>query len=99
VQAGNAGVASHRATFFRGLKKLSTRDKIQFSKPRGDFKYPVESLTVAEPDDLGALAPSSENAPALVTGYPYSYIGSAPKRFIVGARPVSSQTVQASNVE
>ncbi len=88
-QAGNVGLAGHRDTFFRGLKDMRTSDQIQFSTLRGDFHYVVESIVVVEPDYLGALAPSSENLLTLVTCYPFSYIGNAPKRFIVRARQVS----------
>ena len=91
-QAGNVGVAGHRDTFFRGLKDLKTRDEIQFSTLSGDFKYVVESLIVVEPDNVAVLAPSSENVLTLVTCYPFSYIGTAPRRFVVRARQVSPQT-------
>jgi sortase A len=88
-QAGNVGVAGHRDTFFRGLKDLRTKDEIQFSTLSGDFKYVVESLIIVEPDNVGVLAPSSENVLTLVTCYPFSYIGTAPRRFVVRARQVS----------
>ena len=90
-QAGNVGVAGHRDTFFRGLKDLRTGDEIQFSTLDGDFKYEVESLLIVEPDNVAVLAPSSENVLTLVTCYPFSYIGAAPKRFVVRARQVSPQ--------
>ena len=98
-QAGNVGVAGHRDTFFRGLKDLKTKDEIRFSTLRGDFKYEVESLIVVAPDNVGVLAPSSENALTLVTCYPFSYIGTAPKRFVVRARQVPPQTPARSTVK
>ena len=93
------GVAGHRDTFFRGLKDLRIKDEIQFSTLKGDFKYEVESLIVVEPDNVGVLAPSSENVLTLVTCYPFFYIGPAPKRFVVRARQVSPQTPPRSTVE
>jgi sortase A len=98
-QAGNVGVAGHRDTFFRGLKDLRTKDEVHFSTLSGDFKYVVESLIIVEPDNVGVLAPSSENVLTLVTCYPFSYIGTAPKRFVVRARQVSPQAVPPSTVE
>lgn len=95
-QAGNVGVAGHRDTFFRGLKDLRTADEIQFSTPRGDFRYEVESLTVVEPDNVEVLAASDTNVLTMVTCYPFSYIGNAPKRFIVRARQISPQTPSLS---
>ena len=91
-EPGNVGLAGHRDTFFRALKDLRTGDEIQFSTPGGDFKYVVESLIIVEPDNVGVLAPSSENVLTLVTCYPFFYIGAAPKRWIVRARQVSPQT-------
>jgi sortase A len=98
-QAGNVGVAGHRDTFFRGLKDLKTQDEIQFSTLNGDFKYIVVSLIVVEPDNVAALAPSSENVLTMVTCYPFSYVGSAPKRFVVRARQVPPQMAPPSTVE
>jgi sortase A len=98
-EAGNVGVAGHRDTFFRGLKDLRATDEIQFSTSTGNFSYEVESLMVVEPDNVEVLAASSTNTLTLVTCYPFSYIGSAPKRFIVKARQVSPQTPSLSNLE
>jgi sortase A len=98
-QAGNVGLAGHRDTFFRGLKDLKTHDEIRFSALRGDFKYEVESIVVVEPDNLGVLATSSENVLTLVTCFPFSYIGNAPKRYIVRARQVLPPPTAATAVE
>jgi sortase A len=98
-QPGNVGLAGHRDTFFRSLKDLRLKDEIQFSTLGGNFKYEVESLTVVEPDNVEALAPSPENVLTLVTCYPFSYVGTAPKRFVARARQVSPETVPPSTVE
>lgn len=90
-QAGNVGVAGHRDSFFRGLKDLKNGDEIQFATLHGDFQYVVESLIIVEPDNVAVLAPSSENVLTMVTCYPFSYIGNAPKRFVVRARQVAPQ--------
>jgi sortase A len=98
-QTGNVGVAGHRDTFFRGLKDLRTRDEIRFSTLSGDFKYVVESVIIVEPDNVGVLAQSSENVLTMVTCYPFSHIGAAPKRFVVRAMQVSPPTAPPSSVE
>lgn len=98
-QSGNVGVAGHRDTFFRGLKDLRTGDEIQFTTLSGDFIYVVESLVLVEPDNVGVLAPSSENVLTLVTCYPFSYIGNAPMRFVARARQVSPESAPPSTVE
>lgn len=94
-QEGNVGLAGHRDTFFRGLRTLRTGDKIRFSTVGADFSYVVESILVVGPDNVAVLAPSSANMLTLVTCYPFSYIGSAPKRFVVRARQASPQTLAA----
>jgi sortase A len=98
-EAGNVGVAGHRDTFFRPLKDLRIKDEIQFSTPKGDFKYEVKSLKVVEPDNVTVLAPSGENMLTMVTCYPFYYIGPAPKRWIVTARQVSPQAAPPATVE
>jgi sortase A len=98
-QPGNVGLAGHRDTFFRSLSDLRVKDEIEFSTLEGNFKYEVESLMVVEPDNVEALAPSSENVLTLVTCYPFSYVGTAPKRFVARARQVSPETVAPSTVE
>jgi sortase A len=98
-QAGNVALAGHRDTFFRALKDLRMKDEIQFSTLRGDFSYRVESLLIVEPDNVGVLANSPENVLTLVTCYPFSYIGAAPKRFVVRARQLSPPTVAQLSVE
>lgn len=98
-QSGNVGVAGHRDTFFRGLKDLMPQDEIQFATANGDFKYEVESSVIVEPDDVAVLGQSSENVLTLVTCYPFSYIGPAPKRFVVRARQVSPLPAPTSTVE
>lgn len=98
-ELGNVGLAGHRDTFFRALKDLKTGDEIQLSTPGGNFRFVVESLLIVEPDNVRVLAPSSENVLTLVTCYPFSYLGAAPKRWIVRARQVSPQTAPPSSVE
>ena len=98
-QPGNVGLAGHRDTFFRSLQDLRVNDEVQLSTLKGNFKYEIESLMVVEPDYVTALAPSSENVLTLVTCYPFSYIGTAPKRFVARARQVSPQTAATLNVE
>jgi len=87
-QPGNVGLAGHRDTFFRPLKDTRIKDEVQFSTLKGNFKYEVESIRVVEPADVGVLAQTGENALTMVTCYPFNYVGSAPKRWIVRARLV-----------
>jgi sortase A len=97
--AGNVGLAGHRDTFFRPLKDVKIGDEIQVSTLNGTFKYEVVSLRIVDPENVGVLAPSGENVLTLVTCYPFYFVGPAPKRWIVRAKQVSSQTVASSTVK
>lgn len=83
---GNVGLAAHRDTFFRRLRDIELDDEIRVTTPEGVRRYRVERTHVVEPDDVWVLDPTGYPALTLVTCYPFSYIGSAPQRFIVRAQ-------------
>jgi sortase A len=85
---GNVGLAGHRDTFFRPLRKIKVGDEIQFSTKAGTFFYRVTSLRVVPPDAIEVLDSTQRPTLTLVTCYPFYYIGAAPKRFIVHAEMV-----------
>lgn len=87
-QAGNIGLAGHRDTFFRPLKKIRLKDRIRLVTNHGAYQYLVESIQVVHPQDIQVLDASQRPILTLVTCYPFSMLGHAPKRFIVRARQV-----------
>ena len=84
-EGGNVGLAAHRDTFFRRLRDIRTDDEIIVTTPEGRFRYSVEGTKVVEPTDVWVLDDTVRPALTLVTCYPFTYIGSAPQRFIVRA--------------
>jgi sortase A len=84
-ETGNAGLAGHRDTFFRGLAEIRTGDQITLTTPAGNARYLVRSTRVVDPSEVSVLAPTARSILTLVTCYPFNYIGAAPKRFIVRA--------------
>ena len=84
--AGNIGLAGHRDTFFRRLEGIEAGDVIRLVAPEGAFTYTVERTSIVEPDDVWVLDPTPDPALTLVTCFPFTYVGSAPQRFIVHAR-------------
>jgi sortase A len=84
-QAGNSGIAGHRDTFFRELKHIRSNDEIQFQTATGLYHYKVDWMAVVAPDDTSVLAPSTGPVLTLVTCFPFEFLGSAPKRFVVRA--------------
>ena len=87
-EPGNIGFAAHRDTFFRRLGSIRAGDEITVVTPEGTFRYEVEGTRVVEPKDVWVLDPTEHPSLTLVTCYPFSYIGSAPQRFIVRARQI-----------
>jgi len=84
-QSGNVGIAGHRDTYFRPLRDIRRNDRIQLQTATGQFQYQVDWIKIVSPDDVSVLAASGESALTLVTCYPFQFLGSAPKRFIVRA--------------
>jgi sortase A len=84
-ERGNVGLAGHRDTFFRRLRNIRRDDAIRVVTPSGTFTYRVEGTTIVEPSDVWVVGPTREASLTLVTCYPFTYIGSAPQRFIVRA--------------
>ena len=84
-KAGNVALAGHRDTFFRALRNIRKSDAIEFETEKGTFRYVVESTRIVGPRDVGVLAAAGRQSLTLVTCYPFYYVGSAPKRFIVRA--------------
>lgn len=89
--AGNVGIAAHRDTYFRNVRNIRNGDRIRMVTWKGTYEYVVDSLKIVEPTDVKVLDPTPEPAITLVTCYPFNYIGSAPKRFIVRARQVTTE--------
>jgi sortase A len=85
---GNVGIAAHRDSFFRGLKDIRKNDIISLETPFGTYQYEVQWTRVVDPDDTHVLDETEEPALTLVTCYPFYYVGSAPKRFIVRAQRI-----------
>lgn len=85
---GNVGLAGHRDSFFRGLKDIRKNDIIELKTPEGIFEYKVEWTKIVRPKDTHVLEDEGTPALTLVTCYPFYYVGSAPKRFIVRAHRV-----------
>jgi len=84
-QPGNIGIAGHRDGFFRGLKNVSAGDVLEVESLSGTDRYLIESITIVSPDRVDVLAPTAVSTVTLVTCFPFYYVGSAPKRYIVRA--------------
>ena len=87
--AGNVGIAAHRDTHFRSLRKIRNGDLIRVTTTEGAFDYAVEWTRVVKPTAVDVLDATSRSTLTLVTCYPFYFIGSAPDRFIVRASRIN----------
>ena len=84
-EQGNIGIAGHRDGFFRGLKDVATGDAIELKTLEGTDTYVVDRIQIVTPDNVDVLRPGPVPLVTLVTCYPFYFVGSAPKRYIVTA--------------
>lgn len=82
---GNLGIAGHRDGFFRGLKDVARGDALELETLWGRVTYVVEKTWIVDPEEVSVLDPTSAPSLTLVTCYPFYFVGSAPKRYIVRA--------------
>ena len=87
-EGGNVGLAAHRDSFFRGLKDIRKNDIITLKTLDDTYYYRVDWTEIVLPEDTHVLADSGAPELTLVTCYPFYYVGSAPKRFIVRAQRI-----------
>jgi sortase A len=98
-EPGNVALAGHRDGFFRPLRNIQTGDAITIQTPGVEYQYQVESTEIVLPTDVQVLQSTNQNTLTLVTCYPFYYIGSAPKRFIVRARQIGLLQTHSSTNE
>jgi sortase A len=88
---GNVGIAGHRDGFFRILKDVGKGDEVELETLGRIDIYQVQDIVIVNKDDVSVLRPTSVPILTLVTCYPFYFIGSAPKRYIVVASRVASR--------
>jgi sortase A len=91
-EAGNFGIAGHRDGFFRGLQNVQVGDEMSFASLDGLARYQIDAIEIVEPSAVEVLDPTEEASITLVTCYPFYFVGSAPKRYIVKGRRVAFES-------
>jgi sortase A len=86
---GTMVLAGHRDTYLRPLERIRVGMDIRVTEGSGVFHYVVDRWEVVTPDEVESIAIKQTPELALVTCYPFHYIGPAPKRFIVHAHLAS----------
>ncbi|MBY0503772.1 MAG: class D sortase [Bryobacteraceae bacterium] len=87
---GNTGLSGHRDTFFRPLQDIRHHDLIQLTTKLGIYRYRVRSIQVVNPGEITVLNSTGTETLTLVTCHPFTFLGAAPRRFIVQAERIQS---------
>jgi sortase A len=87
---GNCIIAGHRDTHFRVLKDIRKGDDILIETRSGQFLYRVKNTRIVVPTNTSALQNTKDPTLNLITCYPFYFVGSAPKRFVVEAQLAAS---------
>jgi sortase A len=86
-------IRAHRDLHFRGLANIAVGDDISLEwRVKPTTRYRVVETEILAPDqaEQRILEKRSEPWLVLMTCYPFRYVGAAPSRFLVWARPMKS---------
>jgi sortase A len=87
---GTMGLAGHRDMYLRPLRNIKSKMDIRVIDKTGVYHYLVDSTEVVSPEQVDVLDTTSRPELTLITCYPFYYVGTAPKRFIVHAHLLSA---------
>jgi sortase A len=86
-RAGNAIISAHRDRHFRNFGDLGVGDTVQTERASRVTRWLVVSKRIVD-KDTPALFPSTDSRLTLTTCWPIRYLGSAPDRLILTAKPL-----------
>lgn len=85
-EAGNSVISAHRDRHFRSLGHVAVGDTVITETRAGSESWVVTQLRIAEAGKP-AIYPTVEPTLTLTTCWPIRYVGPAPDRLLVTARP------------
>lgn len=80
--------SGHRDTVFRDFGELEIGDQFVVTMPYGTFEYEIRETEIVPEDDTSVVRNMGEEVLVVTTCYPFSFVGSAPDRFVAYAYPV-----------
>lgn len=87
-QQGQILLSGHRDTVFKGLGDLKHGDEIVLDVEYGSFTYEIINTYIVDEDDRTVIDFNlDEELLVLTTCYPFQFVGNAPKRYIIEAKP------------
>jgi sortase A len=82
-------LSGHRDTVFRKMGEIEIGDLFILRLPYGEFTYKIVDTNIVDADDPSIIKPDfDEEILTVTTCYPFSYIGNAPHRYILTAKPL-----------
>lgn len=82
-------LSGHRDTVFRKLGDVKVGDTFVVKLPYGDFTYEMVDSKIVDADDTTIIKSTAPNEELVITTcYPFSYVGNAPERYIIYAKPI-----------
>ncbi|MGN7373220.1 sortase SrtA [Bacillus halotolerans] len=87
---GQIVLSGHRDTVFRRTGELEKGDRLNIILSYGDFTYEIEKTKIVDKDDTSIITLQHEKEELILTTcYPFSYVGDAPKRYIIYGKRIS----------
>jgi sortase A len=88
-EKGQIVLSGHRDTVFRRLGELNLGDILTIVTPYGTFSYIITNTQIVKATDRSIITlQKEEEILTLTTCYPFSFVGSAPDRYIITANPL-----------
>jgi sortase A len=87
----NSVLSGHRDTIFRDLGEVGEGDLLIVKTEAGSFTYKVRKVRIVDADDRTVIVPKPKATLTVTTCYPFSYIGSAPERYVLVADLLKSE--------
>lgn len=87
----NSVLSGHRDTIFRDLGEVGEGDLLIAKTEAGTFTYKVRKVRIVDADDRTVIVPKPRATLTVTTCYPFSYIGSAPERYVLVADLLKSE--------
>lgn len=82
-------LSGHRDTVFRRMGELEIGDVFVLQLSYGNFTYEIDNTRIVDADDRTVIKSTAPNEILTVTTcYPFSFIGNAPKRYVLTAKPM-----------
>ncbi|RDU36315.1 class D sortase [Neobacillus piezotolerans] len=87
---GQIVLSGHRDTVFRRLGELKAGDVLNIRMPKTETLYEITGTKIVDADDRTIITLQDDMEELILTTcYPFSYVGNAPERYIIYAKPAN----------